>query len=188
MTREKAIGNLEFIKKSYQKLIDENVDSGIFVGTDMQGQWRANTPLDDVYKIMIESLNMAIEVLKNFDYYKSQCKSYEGTINKLTEALKQEPSTDAVSRQELMKAFAELPHEYKNAEQRARTGGIAACQVIVTKATPVTPIRPKGKWINNHTTCDKCGWQMFDDEVGSPNMVFFNFCPNCGHDMREGEA
>ena len=35
---------------------------------------------------------------------------------------------DHISRQAALKILAELPHEYRTAEQRARTGGIAACQ------------------------------------------------------------
>ena len=49
------------------------------------------------------------------------------------------------------------------------------------------PERKKGKWIDNHTTCSECGWQMIDDVLDSPNMVGFKFCPNCGADMR-GDA
>ena len=46
-----------------------------------------------------EFLEMAIEALKkemDFDYYKSQCKSYEGTINKLTEAIADNKSDDGL--------------------------------------------------------------------------------------------
>ena len=45
------------------------------------------------------------------------------------------------------------------------------------------PERKKGKWIDNHTTCSECGWQMIDDVIESPNMVAFNFCPHCGAEM-----
>lgn len=109
---------------------------------------------------------------------------WEDAINMAIEALKQEPCKDAVSRQELMKEFAELPHEYKNAEERGRTNGISACQVIVLKAKPVAPTRPKGRWIgyvrSNGTVyhCEKCGRKT---------VVKENFCPSCGYDMREGE-
>ena len=51
---------------------------------------------------------------------------------------------DAVSREAALKAFEELPHEYKTKEQRARTGGIAACQFIVRELPSVTP---KQMWI-----------------------------------------
>ena len=38
-----------------------------------------------------------------------------------------------------MKALGDLPHDYKTTEQRARTGGIAACQAIVRELPSVTP-------------------------------------------------
>lgn len=47
---------------------------------------------------------------------------------------------------------------------------------------PVTPIRPKGHWINidaTHSQCDKCS-AVF--EIASANGEA-NFCPNCGAEM-----
>ena len=52
---------------------------------------------------------------------------------------------------------------------------------------PTIEPRKKGMWIDNHTTCSECGWQMIDDVIESPNMVAFNFCPNCGARMEESE-
>ena len=49
---------------------------------------------------------------------------------------------------------------------------------------PTIEKRKTGKWENCHTTCSECGWQIIDDVTESPNMVGFNFCPNCGADMR----
>ena len=46
----------------------------------------------------------------------------------------------------------------------------------------------KGEWIDSHTTCSKCGWQMIDDVTQTPNMVGFNYCPNCGTDMMKGDT
>ena len=46
-----------------------------------------------------QACEMAIEALKkekDFDYYKSQCKSYEGTINKLAEAIADNKSDDGL--------------------------------------------------------------------------------------------
>lgn len=48
-------------------------------------------------------------------------------------------ANDYISRQAALDALRELPHEYKTKEQRARTGGIAACQVIVRELPRVTP-------------------------------------------------
>jgi rubredoxin len=49
----------------------------------------------------------------------------------------------------------------------------------------IEPERKKGKWIYNQKrgttkiwTCSECDW----NDIGE-----FNFCPNCGADMREGE-
>ena len=55
----------------------------------------------------------------------------------------------------------------------------------VLKLPTIEPERKKGKWIDYHTTCSECGWQMIDDVIESPNMVAFNFCPNCGAEMTE---
>ena len=64
-----------------------------------------------------------------------------------------EPCEDAVSRQAALKAFEELPHEYKTKEQRARTGGIAACQVIIDDLPPVNPYPSRWNklftWLND---------------------------------------
>jgi hypothetical protein len=56
----------------------------------------------------------------------------------------------------------------------------------INELPPVTPIRPKGHWINideTHSKCDRCGGVF---EIASANGET-NFCPNCGADMREVE-
>ena len=60
--------------------------------------------------------------------------------------------------------------------------------VQIHNAPTIEPQRKKGMWIDSHTTCSECGWQMIDDVIESPNIVAFNFCPNCGADMREDGA
>lgn len=47
----------------------------------------------------------------------------------------------------------------------------------------VQPVK-HGRWAAN-IFCSNCGWYMEDDVTLSPMMVFFNYCPNCGADMRE---
>lgn len=64
MTNKEAIHKLEYSKKAYQMLIDEKVDSGKFVGKDVEGEWKADTPLDEAYKSMIEALDLAIKALE----------------------------------------------------------------------------------------------------------------------------
>ncbi len=63
MTKEEALHKLEFMRDAYQKLIDENVDDGRFVGTDVTGTWKADTPLNKVYAEHVEALNLAITAL-----------------------------------------------------------------------------------------------------------------------------
>ena len=64
MTKEEALHKLEFMRNAYQKLIDENVDEGRFVGTDVTGTWKADTPLNKVYAEHVEALDMAIAAIK----------------------------------------------------------------------------------------------------------------------------
>jgi len=53
----------------------------------------------------------------------------------------------------------------------------------IAEAPTITPERKRGKW-TDQTTCSECGWQMIDDILESPNIVGFNFCPNCGAEMQ----
>ena len=64
MSDKEAIKKLEFMRDAYQKLIDENIDEGRVVGTDITGTWKAETPLNDAYRLQIEALEMAINALK----------------------------------------------------------------------------------------------------------------------------
>ena len=58
------------------------------------------------------------------------------------------------------------------------------------KALPsAQPERKKGKWVDCEdgyylANCSECGFQMDVHE----NRGYFNFCPNCGADMRGGEG
>ena len=64
MTKEEALHKLEFMRNAYQKLIDENVDEGRLIGTDVVGTWKADTPLNKVYAEHVEALDMAISAMK----------------------------------------------------------------------------------------------------------------------------
>lgn len=59
-----AIYKLEFMRNAYQKLIDEKVDEGRFVGYEVTGTWKADTPLNEVYREQIDAINTAIAALK----------------------------------------------------------------------------------------------------------------------------
>lgn len=130
-----------------------------------------------------KELMMAYEDLKHMCYM--DC-GREAAFNKACENLKAESCEDAVSREAVLSALSELPHEYKTKEQRARTGGIAACQVIVRELPPVTPKPRSGKWIDKKPNlqsplakmywCDQCGAHAYKSA----------YCPGCGAKM-EGE-
>lgn len=66
MTIEDCLHKLDFSISAYQKLIDENVDSGEVVGTDVRGTWTASTPPNKAYSDMIEALQMAKETMHKY--------------------------------------------------------------------------------------------------------------------------
>lgn len=100
------------------------------------------------------------------------------------EWLEQEPCEDAVSRQEIY-------DELEKWEWQELYLPIHFKENIVDVLPPVTPTRQKGKWImtNDYLTtaygsvdyvkCSCCGEDSLEEG---------EFCPNCGADMREGEA
>lgn len=143
-----------------------------------------------------EALDMAIEALKAEPC--EDCRKAEeimqtlcdyGCEMKIQDAISQVLETectkceDAVSREAALKALGELPHEYKTKEQRARTGGIAACQTIVGELPPITPKPRTGHWIMtsdylttaygsiDYVKCSCCGEDSLEEG---------NYCPNCG--------
>jgi hypothetical protein len=92
MTNEYAKHKLKFLKKAYQKLIDEKVDSGKLVGDGVRGEWKAETLLDEAYKEMIEALDMAIKALEQTELNPS----YNGVKSELN------PCEDYISRTKLL--------------------------------------------------------------------------------------
>ena len=77
MTNEECIKSLITIRDGYLKLIEEKVDSGKVVGSDgLIGEWKANTPLDDIYKHSAEALDMAINSLQSKTYEQGYADGY----------------------------------------------------------------------------------------------------------------
>jgi hypothetical protein len=158
MTNEKAKHKMDFLKKAYQKLIDEKVDSGKLVGDGVRGEWKAETPLDEAYKDIIEALDMAIE------------------------ALEQQPCDDAISREAVDKYIIKLMSGYLYEEERERLEEFSA---YIWELPSVTPTRPKGRWleqqdIHKHhygwSFCSECGAFLMSSDGA-------NYCSCCGSKM-----
>lgn len=72
MTLEEAIKHLEFSKKSYQNLIDNDMRNGEAIGKDTTGTWKANTSLATVYQTMRDTMDMAIKSLEAWEKVKAE--------------------------------------------------------------------------------------------------------------------
>lgn len=90
---------------------------------------------------------------------------------------------------EVIGGIAKKPEMNGNLEHMVRASAMVI--EMIQDAPTIEPERKKGKWITNSTiincsVCKHCSWtkSSFKDLVMS-----FNYCPNCGADMREdGEA
>ena len=94
-------------------------------------------------------------------------------------ALEQEPCGDAVSREAVISAFVKW-FRYGN---RTKSFGD-----IVNALPPVTPARPKGKWIKKTETiyyCNQCGRTVHKDLM-EDMKIDYPYC-HCGAEM-EGES
>ena len=181
MTREEAIRKLEYSKKAYQRLIDEKVDSGKLVGKDGKGEWKADTPLDEAYKSMIDALETAIK------------------------ALKQEPGNDTVSlgvfeqvrweRDVAIDQLKQLGYELgekirisDDAVDRQAVLDIDFRRIILTTAKPAEMIEQKVKALPSVNPQSRIGHWIEDEyemevrcsECGEENDECSKYCPNCG--------
>lgn len=113
-----------------------------------------------------------------FDYNsRKQCAALDMAIK----VLEQQPCDDCVSRKYIEPIVEELENICINGDEY-----ILSLLSKIKNAPPVTPTRPKGKWINNNNDdagegyfiCTNCKNDVYDVTA---------FCPNCGSDMRESE-
>lgn len=92
-----------------------------------------------------------------------------------------------IEKQAAIEAMKQLPHEYQTKEQRARTGGIAACQMVV-RSLPPADVRPvvRSRWKKNDNgtySCERCySW------IPEEQRHYANWCLYCGADMRGGDT
>ena len=111
------------------------------------------------------------------------------SLDMAIKALEQEPCEDCISRQELDKALYEHFHEEGNPNNITDVR-LGAVRNFVKNFPPVIPQSKIGRWIDEpyhkiseygeedtyyKRKCSKC-FEKYD--------VVFNYCPNCGADMR----
>ena len=136
----------------------------------------------------------ALEILDTIPTIGEQVDALEMAI----EALEQEPCEDAISRQ-VISDYVESHIQEINAgygDLNAHTNKILRMIVeYINKIPPVSPVRPKGKWIMRHHIdenrqgfnmwiCSECREEFSYDAETGVGITDANFCPNCGADMR----
>ena len=126
----------------------------------------------------------AEEIIKGLESVKTECGKHldEGfawickPIDEAIKALRRKTSTDAVSREAVLDEF----DKWVNSREKYYEHPVEFARSFMSLPL-VTPKRPKGEWIydSRHAPfnweCNKCGKSFKAD---------FNFCPNCGADMR----
>ena len=96
---------------------------------------------------------------------------------------------DCVSRQDAIKAVD------RHTKEDGTLDDDISC--ILEELPPVTPTRPKGRWIKrwydsgekefHMIVCSECQEEFSYDAETGISMDNYNTCPNCMADMREGE-
>lgn len=70
MTHEEVVKKLDFLIRSYQNLIDNQVSEGEIVGPGIKGTWKADAPIIKSYQNMIEALTLAKLAIKQYQMLK----------------------------------------------------------------------------------------------------------------------
>ena len=118
------------------------------------------------------------------DYFPLHC--YE-EVEEIMKALKQEPNEDCISREHALEPYKIL--------EDTDTLSVYTIRQNLAELPSVTPTRPTGHWIaqdihNCHTNfrCSECDYvHDFMHLYGEPTADY-TFCPNCGAEMKEGDA
>lgn len=70
MTHEEVVKKLDFLIRSYQNLIDNQVSEGEIVGPGVKGTWKVDAPIIKSYQNMIEALTLAKLAIKQYQMLK----------------------------------------------------------------------------------------------------------------------
>lgn len=80
MTNEEAIKHLEYSKKAYQNLIDNDVRKVEAIGKDLRMEFKSASILEDCYKVSRDSLDMGIKALKKMELQDKELKNLKKEI------------------------------------------------------------------------------------------------------------
>ena len=94
-----------------------------------------------------------------------------------------ETSQDCISRQAVLEGLTSIAKA--KAKSDAQKSMMGRCMFFVEQLPPVTPQRPKGKWLHPYKSdiaceCSECHIQM-------PITNYYHYCPNCGAEMSGGD-
>ena len=132
----------------------------------------------------IEILERLIPIPQRADGHSTTHLLIKIALNKAIEALKQEPCGDDISRHDVECIVEELENICHNAPQE-----VLELLAKLKNVPFVTPKPKTGHWIGTGDdlydvySCSECG-----SKIVSYNICECKFCPNCGADMREGDA
>lgn len=84
-----------------------------------------------------------------------------------------------------------LSERMKSMYYHLPNGDIAIPIIDIENAPAIEPEQKKGKWVPISTSDGKhhewCGYQCSICGERTPRLMQYNFCPNCGADMRGGQ-
>ena len=121
----------------------------------------------------------AIKTIQDFlGWFKKESLIYKALCIAIS-ALLQQPCEDAVSHKAVMDCFKKW--------QPYMATRIFDFEKELSELPPVTPSRPKGKWIDDEfgSKCSCCGIHTHLDKFDRP--MKFKYCSMCGADMRGAE-
>lgn len=99
-------------------------------------------------------------------------------------ALEQEPCTDAINREETLKALEKSQYSLEFCQDKGidYSVNMNMVRIVLRNMPPVTPAKKVGQWIKKEHeicfTCNQC-W------VTNASGVKYNYCPNCGRRMMQ---